>query len=199
MPARSLSLFLCLAAIAGAGCDRSDRHGPLTNVSASAPDVDLPLPTFSLIDQHGQPFTSDGMKGSVYVVDFVFTSCPSICPTLTKKMSELVSRTAADKAIKFLSISVDPANDTPERMTAFLERNGQSSPRWSFVTGAPDVIDQTVVQGFKMRLDRDKAGTLAHGEHFVIVDKSLRIRGYFEATPEGLDALLERARSLAGA
>jgi protein SCO1 len=160
--------------------------------------VDLPLPSFEMTDQRGQAFTSDSMKGNVHVVDFVFTSCPSVCPSLTRKMAALVDRTEAEPKIRFVSISVDPDNDTPERMRAFLDRYGKDSPRWSFVTGpSSDMVDHTVVEGFKIRLDRDKRGTLAHGEHFVVVDKNLRIRGYFDATPEGQDALIERARALA--
>ncbi len=136
------------------------------------------------------------MKGKTTVVDFVFTSCPSVCPTLTTKMAELVDRTNDDDGIRYLSISVDPENDTPEKMRAFLAKYGKDSPRWTFATGARDVVESTVIAGFKMRMDRDKAGTLAHGEHFVVVDKALHVRGYFEATPDGLDALVERARQL---
>lgn len=167
---------------------------PVTDVSVDHPDVDLPLPTFAVIDQAGAAYTSETMRGHVTIVDFVFTSCPSICPSLTAKMATLLPRT--DDDVRLLSISVDPENDTPARLTEFLGKHGKPSPRWSFVTGDPTVVQKTVIQGFKIRVARDKAGSLSHGEHFVVVDKQLRIRGYFDASPSGLDALVERVRVL---
>lgn len=166
----------------------------VTNVVVQRPNVNIPLPEFAVTDQHGAPFTSQSMAGHVTIVDFVFTSCPSVCPALTKKMSTLLARTEDD--VRLLSISVDPENDTPARMTEFLDKYGTQSPRWSFVTGEPKVVEATVVQGFKSRVSRDQAGTLSHGEHFVVVDKALRIRGYFDATPSGLEDLVDLVRVL---
>jgi protein SCO1/2 len=189
---------LLLLGVALGGCDRDGSRaatGPMaTNILAPRPDVNIPLSPFTVTDQNGGEFTSEAMEGHVTVVDFVFTSCPSVCPSLTKKMSTLLPRTPDN--VRFLSISVDPENDTPARMTEFLDKYGTRSPRWSFVTGDPKVVEKTVVQGFKTRVDRDKAGTLSHGEHFVVVDKVLRIRGYFDATPSGLDDLVDRVRVL---
>jgi protein SCO1/2 len=193
-----LGLLTACDRMRGSTSNRGSRGGLAIDVSASQPDIDLPLPSFSLVDQRGAAFESESMRGHVTVVDFVFTECPAVCPSLTQKMAALVDRTDQDASISFLSISVDPENDTPAKMTSFLAKYGKDSPRWSFVTGDPDVVQKTVIGGFKIRMDRDRAGTLAHGEHFVVVDKVLRIRGYFDATPEGLDALVVRARALAG-
>jgi len=196
---RLVGVAVLLAAPLLAACDPAKAGqgtgAPVTAVSVERPDVNLPLPTFSVIDQNGAAFTSDAMRGHVTIVDFVFTSCPSICPTLTTKMSTLLTRT--DPEVKLLSISVDPENDTPAKMTEFLAKHGKPSSRWSFVTGDPTVVEKTVIQGFKIRVARDKAGSLSHGEHFVVVDKQLRIRGYFDASPSGLDALVDRVRVLA--
>lgn len=192
------TLLVALLGVGTAACDpKKGGEGsgaPVSDVRAERPNVSLPLPAFTVVDQAGAAFTSESMRGHVTVVDFVFTSCPSICPALTKKMATLLGRT--DDDVRLLSISVDPENDTPERMTAFLEKHGKPSPRWSFVSGDPTVVEKTVVQGFKIRVSREKAGTLSHGEHFVVVDKELRIRGYFEATPSGLDELVDRVRVL---
>lgn len=182
-----------------AACEPQARAGEktaavVTDVSVERPDVNLPLPSFAVVDQTGAAYTSETMAGHVTIVDFVFTSCPSICPALTTKMATLLGRT--DEDVRLLSISVDPENDTPARLTEFLAKHGKPSPRWSLVTGDPTVVEKTVIQGFKIRVTRNQAGSLSHGEHFVVVDKQLRIRGYFEASPSGLDALVERVRVL---
>ncbi len=191
-------LILAFAAFTTA-CDRSSTDASQkSSVVASAEPVDvrIPLPAFQLVDEHGRRFDSADMRGKVWVVDFIFTSCPVICPSLTKKMAELVQKTESDSDIRFLSVSVDPENDTPAKLTSFVEKFGVVSPRWSLVTGDPKVVEDTVLRGFKVGMGKDSAGNLFHGEHFVLVDKDGRARGFFLANDEGTKALLEKARSL---
>jgi protein SCO1/2 len=104
-----------------------------------------------------------------------------------------------------VSISVDPERDTPERLAAYGARFGANPLAWSFLTGPLGAIEKTVVDGFKIGMGKEKTPAAAadggatgqqlfeifHGEHLVLVDRQLRIRGYFPATPEGLDQLME--------
>jgi protein SCO1/2 len=99
-----------------------------------------------------------------------------------------------------VSISVDPERDTPERLAAYAARYGANPISWSFLTGPEQAIQATVVDGFKVGAGKERgAGVdggpgfweIFHGEKLVLVDRQLRIRGYFDATPEGVDKLLE--------
>jgi protein SCO1/2 len=98
-----------------------------------------------------------------------------------------------------VSISVDPARDTPARLAAYGARFGANPLAWSFLTGPADAVESTVVGGFKVGMGRERAAEpgagdfwqVFHGEQLVLVDRQLRIRGYFAATAEGLDQLME--------
>jgi cytochrome oxidase Cu insertion factor (SCO1/SenC/PrrC family) len=84
---RSVVVALLLV-LGSCGQDRTE-EGPIVGLSVSAPTIDFPVPEFELVDQRGKKFTRADMVGSVFVVDFVFTSCPKVCPELTKKMAAL--------------------------------------------------------------------------------------------------------------
>lgn len=159
-------------------------------------DVRIASPRFDLVDEKGHAFSSETMKGKVWIVDFIFTSCPSVCPRLTHKMAGVLEKTKDVPGIHFLSISVDPENDTPEKLTAFVAKNGVSSDRWSLLTGPIKDVEATV-KGFKIGAQKSPEGLLSHDEHFVLVDQEGVIRGYFVADDEGLADLEDRARGFA--
>jgi protein SCO1 len=142
------------------------------------------LPTFRLIDEHGEPYTPDAMLGQVSVVDFIFTRCPSSCPRLTSRMGELQARFARDKSsVRLVSFSVDPENDTPAVLADYAAKAGADLSRWTFVTGAADDIARTVVLGFKVSAAKIARGAedyeVTHGNWFVLVDRKGALRGYF--------------------
>jgi protein SCO1/2 len=155
---------------------------------AMRPQPPLPLlgrvPAFHLVDQGGAPFTSDSMRGHAAVVDFVFTRCPSSCPRLTARMSELQARLREDSsAARLVSFSVDPENDTPPVLSAYAAKAGADPARWSFVTGPVDDVMRAVVLGFKVSAAKVATGAndydVTHGDWFVLVDRSGDIRGYY--------------------
>ena len=153
------------------------------------------LPAFTLNDQQGRRFGTGDLAGKVWVADFIFTGCQQACPQLTARMRE-VGRRARNLGPDFhlVSISVDPERDTPERLAAYAASYGASPLAWSFLTGPAGAIEAAVTGGFKEAMGREPAGDfweIFHGEHLVLVDRQLRIRGYFPATPEGLDQLME--------
>ena len=163
--------------------------------------VFLNVPAFSLTDQAGQPFGLANLKGHPTIVDFIFTSCPTICPLLSAKMERLQARTRDLPDVKLLSISVDPADDTPAVLTKYGARFHEDPKRWTFVTGDPAMIEQTVVGGFKIELERkggdpSAAGSIIHGGNLVLVDGQGRIRGYYESDPDGLRRIVEDAGRL---
>lgn len=201
---------LGLAAIVGAaGCDPASARGtsasgasgssraPLSDVSVQQPKIDFALPAFQLVDHREQPFDQSKLLGKITVTDFIFTTCPAICPGLTRKMSALVKKLEGDPEVQFLSITVDAENDTPAKLAAFAAEHGTPSPHWYFVTGDPKVVDDTVIKGFMMAVQRGSArADISHAERFVVVDERAHVRGLYDTDAAGLDALEARIQEL---
>lgn len=117
-----------------------------------------------LVDQHGKEvhFYSDLMDGKVVVIDSMFTTCVAVCPVMSKKM-KAIAEAAGDRLgrdVQLISISVDPAADTPAKLRDYATRNGAPAKGWSFLTGSPDNV-QTVLGklGFAVE-DKDAHSTL---------------------------------------
>ena len=168
----------------------------VTRRLGAAPAMLGALPAFTLTDQRGQPFGTRELAGKVWVANFMFTSCQGVCPLLSARMAEVGRRgRKLGPDFHLVSISVDPARDTPERLAEYGQRFGANPAAWSFLTGPVDALEAAVVGGFKVGMGRDAtdAGVweVFHGENLVLVDRSLHIRGYFPATDEGLDRLME--------
>ena len=173
----------------------------MTRRLTASPPILGGLPAFTLTDQRGQPFGSRELTGKVWVADFIFTACQTACPLLSERMAEVGKRARhLGPDFHLVSISVDPERDTPDRLATYAARYGANPISWSFLTGPEQAIQATVVDGFKVGAGKERgAGAdggpgfweIFHGEKLVLVDRQLRIRGYFDATPEGVDKLLE--------
>ena len=156
------------------------------------------VPDFRLVDQTGAPFGPERLSGRVWIADFVFTRCPDICPRLTERLAN-VQRALGDQA-DVVSVSVDPAYDTPERLAAFARAHGADSPRWHFLPGDSGHVQEAVLLGFKIAFSRDSEdiATITHGVHVVLVDGRGRIRGYYDSNDaDALERLVRDARRLA--
>lgn len=159
------------------------------------------IPEFALIDQDGNPFGSAELEGTIYVVNFFFSSCPSICPQLMTAMADLqdlVQQSGND--IHLVSITVDPENDTPEVLRAYGEEYGADFERWHLLTGDRDDIVALVVGGFKTavgertELEDPSVYDITHSAKLILVDGQGRQRGpYFDADEEGVDEIFHRA------
>lgn len=177
--------------------------GALYAYSQRAPDLEVygTLPAFELTDQKGRTVTTDDLRGTVVVANFIFTRCPTVCPTFSMKMKRLAEK-LEDTGVRFVSFSVDPAYDTPEILAAFAAKFDADPERWRFLTGDPEVIKETVEDG--MAIAMDEQGTLpsgapdiVHGTHFVLIDRDGRIRGYYNSDDlERIELLAEHARGL---
>ena len=165
------------------------------------------LPDFELVDHRGTPFGRDEMEGAVWIVDFIYTRCAGACPMLTERMREARSRLdrrPEGRKVRLLSITVDPVTDTPERLAEYARKWTDGSGRWVFATGDQKAVEAAVIGGFKTAMgpvpdgaDVPEGFDILHGERLVLVDRKARIRGFYEATPQGLDALVEAAVALA--
>ena len=171
--------------------------------AALPPPVPLPpvlgtVPQFRLVDQNGAPFGPERLAGRVWIADFVFTRCPDVCPRMTERLVG-VQRALGERA-ELVSVTVDPAYDTPERLTAFAREHGASSPRWHFLTGDSRQIQEAVLRGFRIAFSRDSDDitSITHGVHVVLVDGRGRIRGYYDSNDtDAMERLVTDARRLA--
>lgn len=194
---RAVTLLLAI----GAGCSEPGREqpsssAPVRDVRVEAPKISYPVPAFELIDHRGGRFTRESLPGKVWVFDFIFTRCPSVCPRMTEQMAKLARTFAAEPRVGFVSVSVDPENDTPEALTAFARKHGAEQERWFFLTGDLATVEKTVLGGFKIALGKEATGSLTHGEKFVVVDDKATIVSYFDPDEAGLVAIEKRLREL---
>jgi protein SCO1 len=152
------------------------------------------VPHFTLTDSAGRPFDSNALRGKVWIVDFIYTNCPGPCPRMTSQMHRLSEKLKDDKHIRFVSISVDPENDTPPVLNAYARRFGGPTPQWTFLTGPLSTIDLLAVDTFHIGTVRNR---LNHSTRFMLIDKNGHIRAY-ESTfdPGGIDKLQTDAEAL---
>jgi protein SCO1/2 len=151
------------------------------------------LPEFSLIERSGRKISRDDLAGQVWVADFIFTHCSGVCPVLSNRMSQ-VQRALREEGLeaRLVSISVDPARDTPEVLREYAERYAADPERWLFLTGKRDDLYDLIGEGFLLSVaerspeEADGSGDLiTHSDRFVLVDRQSRIRGYYHGTEEG--------------
>jgi protein SCO1 len=166
------------------------------------PPVLATTPPFSATRQDGTPFTEKDLEGQIWVANFVFTRCPNICPTFTAKMAgvQLVSARRLP-SLKLVSFTVDPDYDTPAVLQAYGQKYQADFARWSFITAPVEVLEQTISKGLLQSLDRGDGKdlkTLAHSSHFVLVDKHLRVRGFYRfSETTSVEYLMHDAEAIA--
>jgi protein SCO1/2 len=158
------------------------------------------LPPFTLTERSGRPVGSSDLSGSVWIADFVFTRCPDVCPLLSSRMAALQAPLATGDAdpIRLVSISVDPAHDTAPVLASYAEQY-RAGPHWLFLTGPRDAIASLLRDGFRVAFGDDGPSTapITHSDRFVLVDRALRIRGYYHGSdPDDLERLTADARRL---
>lgn len=170
------------------------------NAAPEPPKVLSQLPDFSVIDQNGEAFGLQRMAGKVWIANFIFTRCPTICVQLTEEMERIQIRLKhANRQIQLVSFSVDPDYDTPERLKTYGARFRAQPWLWTFVTGPIDSLKKVIIDGFKISMGREEGTppddilSIFHGTKLVLVDRQGGIRGYYDADRAGVDRLLVEA------
>ena len=182
-------LFACCVALPACGCSKK---------SADQVPVIAELPAPSLVDQDGQVFDRKAMEDRLWVTAFVFTHCRATCPRLMAQMKKLQARVSDVRSAHFLSVSVDPRNDTPGVIKSYMSENGFDETNWRFVTGNEKAVEDFVIDGFKVGYGRTQWSTeLTHSNSFALVDEAGRIRGYYRSDEEGLLELERDLRAIA--
>lgn len=157
------------------------------------------IPEFSLINQVGAEIGRKDMEGKITIVDFFFTSCPSICPIMSKEMERVNDMFREESSVQIMSISIDPTYDTPEVLSEYANRHGAAADKWHFLTGDKADIYRLATCGFVLpTLDGEgNPDDFVHSDKFVLVDELGRIRGYYSGTNrEAVDLLLVETKVL---
>jgi protein SCO1/2 len=148
------------------------------------------LPDFSLIERSDQPFDSQDLRGHVWVADFIFTNCAGTCPIMTTAMAEIQKMAIAENLedVKLVSITVDPERDSVQVLKRFADGYGAIKDRWYFLTGDGAAIQQLANKGFLLSAATSNGDSaeepIIHSNRFVLIDRRLQIRGYYDGTDE---------------
>ncbi|MFG0331575.1 MAG: SCO family protein [Phycisphaerales bacterium] len=198
--------------------ETADEDSPLVR------STELVVPEFRMTTQAGEAFSSAELEGDYWIVDFIFTNCAGPCPLMTTRMSELQDDLADVPGLRFVSISVDPARDTPEALRAYANLYGADFENWVFLTGDYRETQRLALDAFKLLVENPRessdtqtdatddapttapgsdegthSGPILHSVKFVLVDPAGRIVDWYSGTDtEALDRLRADVRRLAG-
>ena len=172
--------------------------------------VGYSIPEFELTDQDGRPVDQSILDGEITVLDFIFTNCPFACPGMTAEMLKLQS-TLEGTGVRFLSISVDPINDTPEVLREYGDSRGVDFERWSMLVGPFEDVRSIVRDSLNFHVGEDASrevvledgstmANVSHPSHLILVGPQREVLGIFMYTDEDkMVALRGRARAAAAA
>jgi protein SCO1/2 len=144
--------------------------------------------SFSFANQNGDTITLDDVKDKVFVVEYFFTTCGSICPVMTAQMTRVQSKFNGQEDLKILSFTVDPETDTVKVMRRYASKHKAVDGQWHFLTGEKDELYSLARNSFFVLKPAEAANLgdagsdFIHTNNFVLVDKQQRIRGYYDGT-----------------
>lgn len=156
--------------------DRAAASQPLAYIELSGSRKKVP--PFEFVDQHGDTITNEDYKGKIYVVEFFFSTCPSICPIMKENLLEVQKEFKNEEAFGIASFSIDPTHDTPQVLQEYAEDNGIEHPNWHLLTGKGTEVYDLANRGFNIYAGEDAnvPGGFAHSGYFALVDKEGYIR-----------------------
>jgi protein SCO1/2 len=144
------------------------------------------LMPFSFIDQQHKVYNSAAIKGKITVANFFFSSCPTICPDMFRHMKKVSKAYANAGDVKFVSFTVDPEHDSPERLDAYGKLNDIDPAQWKLLTGDKKELYRLARKGFYITATEGDGGPedFIHSDRLVLIDKEQFIRGYYDGTSD---------------
>lgn len=142
------------------------------------------IPAFKLLNQDSVAVTEKDFDGAIYVADFFFTSCPTICPTMHRNLMKVYEKYKGNPEVKLASHTIDVKYDTPSRMKAYAKKLGVEGTQWEYLWGSRDEIYALAERNYLVSAQEDKnaPGGFIHQGYLVLVDKEKRIRGAYDGT-----------------
>lgn len=142
------------------------------------------IPPFSFVDQERQTISGKNLDGKIYVADFFFTSCPSICPTMQRNMLSVFKAYQGKADFKLVSFTIDPRHDTIPVLKNYAEKLGAKADQWYFLLGKKEDVYQLAEKNYLVSVSEDgrAPGGFVHQGWLVLVDKKGRVRGAYDGT-----------------
>ncbi|MDB5239878.1 MAG: hypothetical protein JWP57_503 [Spirosoma sp.] len=196
-----LFLFGLLFNLTGCGADtdklpvlgQREAITKLVNGKPVTDSIDHTIPDFAFISQYGDTVTSKTLANKIYVADFFFTSCPTICPKMKVQLKRVYEKYKGNQGVMLLSHSIDPAHDSVAVLKEFADNLGIKGRQWLFVTGDRDKIYDIGQNSYMVTAQADATapGGVVHSGAFILVDKARHVRGIYDGTTEqGVDKLM---------
>jgi protein SCO1/2 len=154
---------------------------------------------FELVNQNGDTITQETYTDKIYIADFFFTTCPTICPVMTANMADIQEVVRDDDEVLLLSHSVTPEIDSVQQLKKYALEKGVIDSKWNLVTGSKKQIYELARKSYLAVLTDGDGGPydMIHTENFILVDKERRIRGFYDGTnPDEIAQLLEDLKVL---
>lgn len=158
---------------------------------------------FSFLNQEGELITQEEIDGKVFVAEYFFTTCPTICPVMNHQLMRVQKAFADEEQFRILSFTVNPEVDTVAQMKRYAEEHQANSHQWHFLTGEKEALYGLARKSFFVLKPAEAANLgdagndFIHTNNFVLVDKQRRIRGYYDGTSvSAVDSLIYDVRRL---
>lgn len=149
---------------------------------------------FKFVNQNGDTITQKDYEGKVYVADFFFTTCPTICPIMTKNMADIQNAIANNPDVKLLSHTVMPEIDSVAVLKEYAIKNKVNDAKWNLVTGRKEDIYEMARKSYlAVKIGKpEELYDMVHTENFVLIDQKRRVRGFYDGTKkEDVQRLIE--------
>ena len=178
-----------------AGCKDKTKRLPFLQMEITTKEVNgesVPdtifrtIPAFKLLNQDSSVVTEKDFDGKIYVADFFFTSCPSICPVMHRNLMKVYHKYQGNPQVKLASHTIDVKYDTPSRMKSYANKLGVKGDQWEYLWGTRDEIYALAERNYLVAVQQDNKapGGFVHQGYLVLVDKQKRIRGAYDGTLE---------------
>lgn len=193
-------IFVLLLLVSIVSCKNTSDTLPFIGVKdiVDGKEVEHTIPDWSFTRQDGQIVTNKDLKNHVYVTDFFFLSCPTICPRVMKEMVKLYDAFEDDDRVKFVSFTIDPKRDTPERLQKYAASLGADQQKWWFLNGEKsktyEIANEYYIVAYE---DAEVEGGFDHSGKIVLTDKNGHIRSFSDGTdPKTTDKLIKDIKTL---
>lgn len=176
--------YLLISVIILASCNKETL--PYLGVTEIDPDtnevIKHKVSSFSFVNQDSVMVTQEYLENKITIVDYFFTTCPTICPEMTQNMREIQKKWEDNTTIQFLSHTVDPKTDSPKKLKRFANFFEADTKNWNFVTGKKSELYDLGFYSYMVTADEDDIapGGFIHSSLFILVDKELHIRGIYD-------------------
>lgn len=184
----------CIICFVLSGCKNEDKL-PVLGIPTIVDGQEVPhkIRDFSFTNHNNETITNQDYEDKIYVADFFFTTCQTICPTVMSQMIRIYDKYEDNPNVMLLSHTLDPKKDTVAALKAYADNLEIDAPKWNLVTG-----DKKVIRGFAQDYmnivveDKEAQGGINHSGKIVLIDKERRVRAFAEGTdPNEVDDLLE--------